>query len=406
MSLQLYVRIPPRLTDATTLNINSQFLFILARTEKKLPTQIEQTGAAQLADLPKADEAILIFSGSDVTLQESLLPASLGGNKLKAALSNAMEDQLLTDVSTVHMAISPVDPKQMPPQARTMGAIDRLWFTQVLQLFSDRGYKVTRAVPEALCIPCNIRGGINYIVSELEDGTFSCSARMNPATGLGFNSSEETLAGWLEWVAVQGQIDPSEMQRVEMTAKDWIEGSLKSPINFCQFEFIQGARSQKPKENWIKTWRWPLGLAAGLVLLHIVGLQTQWAILRSEKSALVDEMAQTFKEAFPQISVVVDPLVQMRRGIVELTGKQVGGANSKDMIAMLARLGNAVNKLNSGTDPMIESFEYRNEVLTVTFAKEPSNEQLQSSLTQEGLSGSPAAVQAGNKSVWQIRWGS
>ncbi|MGT2494440.1 type II secretion system protein GspL [Cupriavidus basilensis] len=101
--------------------------------------------------------------------------------------------------------------------------------------------------------------------------------------------------------------------------KLWIEGaqaSLHDPsLDLAQFEFAQG---RADRWNLKRLARLPVALAAGLVLIQMIGMNVQWLLLHQEQQRLVARQEETLRSTFPQIPVVIDPPLQMRRQVDQL----------------------------------------------------------------------------------------
>ena len=72
---------------------------------------------------------MLIVAARDLLLTAALLPP-LKGPRLRQALPNVVEDQLIQDPQTCHIA---VDPIALAGGRRVLAVIDRGWFRFVLE---------------------------------------------------------------------------------------------------------------------------------------------------------------------------------------------------------------------------------------------------------------------------------
>ncbi|CAN7547475.1 type II secretion system protein GspL [Trinickia sp. LjRoot230] len=109
----------------------------------------ERAGRAALAFLPRASTTILIVAARDVVMLAASLPP-LKGPRLKQALPNIVEDQLIQDAQTCHIAL---DPQPLPSGARVLAVIDRGWFRFIVEAFAAAGHRNLRAVPVTRCLP-------------------------------------------------------------------------------------------------------------------------------------------------------------------------------------------------------------------------------------------------------------
>jgi len=108
-----------------------------------------RTGHAALSLLPRASATVLMVAARDLLMMPAAVPA-LKGPRLRQALPNVVEDQLIQDPQTCHIAI---DPKPLEDGRRLLAIVDRGWFRFVYESFSGAGHRNLRAVPVTSCLP-------------------------------------------------------------------------------------------------------------------------------------------------------------------------------------------------------------------------------------------------------------
>ena len=112
-----------------------------------------RTGIAPLGLLPKAAATILLLAGRDVLLVDAVVPP-LVGPRLRQALPNIIEDQLLSDGPPPHIALGPAAANaRKSASRRTLAAIDRGWLRFMHEAFTAAGHRNLRAVPIVACLP-------------------------------------------------------------------------------------------------------------------------------------------------------------------------------------------------------------------------------------------------------------
>lgn len=109
----------------------------------------ERAGRAALTFLPRASTTLLLVAARDVLMLATALPP-LKGQRLRQALPNIVEDQLIQDPQTCHIAL---DPQPLADGARVLAVIDRGWFRFIVEAFSAAGHRNLRAVPVTRCLP-------------------------------------------------------------------------------------------------------------------------------------------------------------------------------------------------------------------------------------------------------------
>ena len=108
-----------------------------------------RTGSSALVHLPRASATVLLIAARDLLMLSAKVPP-IKGPRLRQILPNLIEDQLIQDPLTCHVALDPapaVDGRQM------VAVIDRSWFRFVCDAFTDAGHHTLRAVPVSRCLP-------------------------------------------------------------------------------------------------------------------------------------------------------------------------------------------------------------------------------------------------------------
>ena len=110
---------------------------------------VQRAGRAALALLPRANATVLIVAARDVLLLAATVPP-LKGPKLRQALPNIVEDQLIQDPLGCHIAL---DPAALPDGRRVLAVVDRAWFRAICDAFAAAGHRHLSAVPATRCLP-------------------------------------------------------------------------------------------------------------------------------------------------------------------------------------------------------------------------------------------------------------
>ncbi|CAD6543975.1 hypothetical protein LMG28727_04206 [Paraburkholderia kirstenboschensis] len=109
----------------------------------------QRAGRSALALLPRATSTVLMVAARDLLMMPATLPP-LRGPKLRQALPNIVEDQLIQDPQTCHIA---VDSQAAAGGRQVLAIIDRGWFRFIYEAFSAAGHRSLRAVPVTRCLP-------------------------------------------------------------------------------------------------------------------------------------------------------------------------------------------------------------------------------------------------------------
>lgn len=388
---------------------------------------IEREGSeplAQLQDLiARVQKVALLIAASDVTLLRLQLPP-LSGAKLKAALPNLVEDQIISDPSEcVIVAGRPTD------GLRTVAVMQRAWLDILHRSLLAYGARHITALPAQLCLPLGSKTGqaVSAAITE-EEEVIDVALRLSEHEGIGLSIMREARGAGTQEAAAHAVIDSlftvvpaapiafyvpqssmhwyqqvlhgdsGSSERIQVHADDWVN-------------WIAGAARAEPdlmtglgteagsKMNW-HAWRWPLALAGLLLLVNIAAINIDWWRMRSEANSLRTAMTQVYKNAYPKDQIIVDPLAQMRQKI-SAAKRNSGQAAPDDFAALAAAFGEIWSNVSQGA--AIAGIEYRERSLFVRFKDgAPAAELAKAALASRGLSLVQAPPQAG-AAVWQIR---
>lgn len=383
----IYVRVPPRpptgvpAADTWTLGPVG---FAVVR-EHATPTVLRQ-GFALPDDLPEADRIILIFSASEVWMAQVSVPP-LTQTKLRQALPHLVEDRLVGDAQRCHLATQAIRGRNLTaPQ--TVAAIDRAWFRYVLTMFSTHTHRRLHALAAQQCLPNAIVSGreaaaviaietapvAEGLLADLAPQTFDITVCPTARPGFGVRLDANSLPVWLATMVgetrllapadLQSNLAASTGRTIDPLAwPTWLAGAraaLAAPetVDLCQFEFAGEAGSAR---LW-QAWRLPAALAAGVLLVHLIGINTHWLMLHAQKSTLVTQMEQTLRNAFPHTSVIVDAPLQMRRQLEQLRLAN-GKTGPADFLPLADRFSQAATTLPPDG---LQALDYRDQRLHIT----------------------------------------
>ncbi|MGZ8304713.1 MAG: type II secretion system protein GspL, partial [Telluria sp.] len=174
----------------------------------------------------------------------------------------------------------------------------------------------------------------------------------------------------------------------------WIDGSHTTSLDLVPGLGSAGARSA----DW-KRWRWPIALALLAFVVNIAGMNIEWLRMKREAEALRQSMVQTFRAAYPNETVILDPAAQMRKNIALAKAAQ-GEVSSDEFVYIAAAFGEAMRAI--GRYEVVASLEFRERALTVKLKPEALDpalaNQVKGALEVRGLSLTESAP-----GLWQVR---
>jgi len=394
----------------------------------------QRSGRAALSLLPRASATVLIVAARDLLLTAAQMPP-LKGPRLRQALPNVVEDQLIQDPQTCHIA---VDPVALASGRRVLAVIDRGWFRFVLEAFANAGHRNVKAVPAMRCLPLHesaadtpnpfvagvlgdvlatapvLLGGDTLRPPETATSRVEIAIARGEHAALGeglaipadaVTSTLDALAGAQPMTLYTLRDVPGAEPRLAsarpaipgaqpLTFETLARNALTNHFDLCQFEFA--AQSWRLGRATMRRLRLPVALLAGALAVSMIGINIQWMQLARQRDAINAQMTETLLNTFPKTTVVLDAPDQMSRQLDRL--RLVSGQLSpSDFLSLADALARALGPIPVNG---IAGLDYRDRHLEVTFKPETRVDPgLQRRLAANGLSGGIDS----NTGKWTIR---
>jgi general secretion pathway protein L len=310
---------------------------------------LEAQGRCAASLFPKATTVIAVLADTDVSWHRITLPKA-PASRLRMALVGVIEEALLDDAESVHLAIAPL---AVAGQPTWVAAVDKGWLEDELAALQKAGVFVDRVVPMAW--PDDPPAGHFHApasgVGTLEGAVITWASMDGVATvrldgGLAralvpqpappqtrWTAAPMAAAAAERWLGAPVNVMPTEQRLLQAGRSLW---------NLRQFDLARRTRGARAIGDWARqamspAWR-PvrIGLAL-LVALQIVGLNV-WAW--HEKSAVESRRAAIqalVKKTFPRVAdgdVQRDPAAVMLRETQTLRSL-AGKAGDSDLEPML-----------------------------------------------------------------------
>jgi len=311
--------------------------------------EVDAQGHAAAALLPTRSVVIAVIQEPDVSWHRITLPKA-PASRLRMALVGVIEEALLEDAESVHLAVAPL---AVAGQPTWIAAVDKAWLEDELAALQKAGVFVDRVVPMAwpddppaghFHAPSSGVGTVEGAVitwASMEgvatvrlDGGLARSLVPQPAPPqTRWTAAPMAAAAAERWLGAPVNVMPTEQRLLQAGRSLW---------NLRQFDLARRTRGARAIGDWARqamspAWR-PvrIGLAL-LVALQIVGLNV-WAW--HQKSAVESRRAAIqalVKKTFPRVAdgdVQRDPAAVMLRETQSLR-TLAGKAGDSDLEPML-----------------------------------------------------------------------
>lgn len=376
-------------------------------------------GQSTLTELAKdiiKSKIVLFIAAADVTLLEITIPA-IPEAKLKLALPNLVEDQLIGESFDSLLCLLPKQANHEESNKRVVAVAQRTWLQQLSDSLYALGANHVKALPAQLCIPyedgyCSVfweefeqnsslhyslRSGVNNGIGILLTAPqsieehLSATMLLSPSTPVLLQLPNHAVAEY------QAAVDANPLwaDRVKIQEINWtmmLDAAKKVGSNL-----MAGLNSAQTSRIQWQMWRWPLVLASVVLLINIVALNIEYWGLKREANALKMSMTQTYKMSFPKSAVVAFPLDQMKKNL-EIAQRNSGQPASYDFTVLLTEFGSAWSAINPAQLPKITSIEYKDRSLVIQVKGDMPQEELKKALSIKGLN-----LKKNNAETWQVR---
>jgi general secretion pathway protein L len=275
----------------------------------------EAQGEAAAALLPRRSQVIAVVRETDVSWHRIILPKA-PASRLRAALVGVLEEALLEDAESVHLAVAPLAAAGQPSW---VAALDRAWLQDELAALQRGGVFVDRVVPMAW--PDDPPIG-HFHAAHAADGTSPQGVALTwaHADGVATVRLEGDLARAIVPTPAPAATRWTASPMAAVTAERWLGAPVtvmpdeqrllqagRSLWNLRQFNLARRTRGARALGDWLRqamspAWRPVRVGAAVLVAAQIIGLNLwawhQKSVIESRRSAI----QALVKSTYPRVS--------------------------------------------------------------------------------------------------------
>jgi len=414
MASTLYLQLPPKVVADRLGALDQQVVaYCQASADKNILQQGRDSLSAIQKNVSGVDDLVLLVSASDVNFIEVAVPP-MPFAKLKAALPNLLEEQLLSDPTDLLFV-----PSQPVNGKCTVAVVAKSWMEQLLLVgtaFAARkvsAYAVSdclghatefstvlveMVVADNLTCEISVKGdsqirlglSIDSQGKELSERDFANQiyAAVNilvPQQNLQCYVPIELESSLRQLISNDDSNDGVTQRQIQFHRPDWKNKIAKvsnQTIDLFSTLHVEGKHSV----DWLK-WRWTIILLVTMLLISLLALNWQWMSLRREANTIRDSIQAIYQTTFPKEPVSRDPVFQMQQKI-NLAKKMSGQSGNDDFLVLSAQFAAAWGQLvPAQASATVNSIEYRERSLFIT-PKNPAEfpvDQLTTLLKERGL---------------------
>ena len=279
--------------------------------------QLGAEGHCAAALLPKADTVIAVLADADVSWHRITLPKAPAA-RLRAALGGVLEEALLEDAESVHLAVAP---QAVAGQPTWVAAVDRRWLRAELAALEKANVFVDRIVP--ISWPDDPPAG-HFAEGDAEHGGLGQPVVLHwsHVDGVASLNLQGGLARALVPAAAQAGARWSATPGAAAAAEQWLGAPLnvmapgqrllqaaRSLWNLRQFDLARRTRGARALRDSLRqfmstAWRPVRWGVAALVVTQLVGLNAwawhQRAAIDAKRAAIQNLV----RSAYPRVSAV------------------------------------------------------------------------------------------------------
>jgi general secretion pathway protein L len=347
-----------------------------------------QDNAEGLASIAEGKQVIVLVPTEDVLILTTTLP-KMSRSRLAEALPFALEEQLITEVDTLHFASG----QQRADGELSVMVVAHQKMQQWLQSLQAWGLRADMLLPVCFALP-------------LEENTWHCMisdmAVVRSGIDRGFACDRANLNAMLELhsqacphlpthLVIQNYSNhafstaldmPVSIQETFVKTDEMMPALARHVVNDPIMNLLQGryAAKKSPFPQVGKMWKLTTYLAMAFVALLFLSPVVSYLILRQRVVGIETQIVQIYKRQFPQASSIVAPKLRMEEKLQKMTAQ----AGESRLLALLGYVGKGMLETPS---IKLKRVDFQHGQLTVELTAATSDDfaAFTDFLTQQGL---------------------
>ena len=313
MSETLIIRLLAKINPGAAIETDAQWL--LVDTQGARMGALLQGRLGDATGLAQGRKVIVLVPGADALHLNPVLPALKGNTKLSQIVPYALEDQLATDVDTLHFALGKRSKLSGTPVVVVSHQSMQAWLAGLHEagLQSDTLYADTSLLPELT----------DSIVLLIDRGRLSARQNYEPVNTLDVEPLSEALALLLpatdkpvtiyiaedEYGTEQSVLDSVRDRAPNLEIKVLPDGVLpllaQQAIQGHAINLLQGTYTQRIKRaTSLRPWRLAAVMTGVLIGMHLLTKGIELWQLHKQEAALDQQIQVTYSQGIPGASPI------------------------------------------------------------------------------------------------------
>lgn len=340
-----------------------------------------------LAQISEDKEIIVIVPAEDVLLMKAELP-KMSKTKLYQALPFAVEEQLVSDVDTLHFAASDQEADGRLSVAIVSQDKMQMWLSQLQAMH----IKPDKLIPETFALPMEhhvwhvfINEMATVRISDFQ-GFASDKNNFSELMDIALQSSDTPkllhIHNYTKEAYVSNLTLPVEIKEDFFSHDKFIADLARYAIQTPYINLLQGRYAVKkakfPQMN--KLWQVTAYLAAAWIGLLFLYPLVSYLILSHRMNNIDNQIAQIYKRHFPQSTSIVAPKLRMQEKLQKLDAT----ISENRLLLLMGYIGKGMHATPS---IKLKRMEFQNNQLTLDLMAANSDDfsAFTDYLTQQGL---------------------
>jgi general secretion pathway protein L len=322
----------------------------------------------KLADDVYGKDFILAFPGEDVLIRQLSVPRAAGVNPAQL-IPNLLEESLVEEIDQLHFV-----PVRGEDDQYTVCIVNREKLISAIRFFSDAGISLSVIIPEQLLLTVN---GDRWKL--LIDNNLAMLKTSD-------NSACKVTLAELELLLPALFREKGEPEAIDLLVNHHAEdmtvlSALTSPVNKTllgdqPFDWLTQVDAQVFRHNLLNGFQHEslkaksgfaaYRYAAVFFMLAILVMFTsqfwQYSRFSEQETQLSSSIDTLFRETFPQVKRVIDPVVQARQLMLKQQSTASVGSGFLEIFYLLG------NVLKAEKSLLLKDFQYQNARMTFTIA--------------------------------------